>query len=209
MKNPWTETQIETLKEMYPNTLNSEIAAAIGRNQNSVENKAHALGLKKTREFISETSRCHSSKPDHGGRKSRFQKGIIPHSKGKKQTEFMSAEGIERTKATRFHKGNTPHNHREIGSERITKDGYIEIKIAEPNKWKLKHRHIWETENGPIPKGMILIFKDNNSQNITTENLQLISKAENMKRNTIHNYPPELKKAIKLTNKIKRKINSK
>ena len=34
-----------------------------------------------------------------------FPKGHVPRNKGKKQTDFMSAEAIERTKATRFQKG--------------------------------------------------------------------------------------------------------
>ena len=55
----------------------------------------------------------------------------------------------------------------------------IEIKVKDPNRWKLKHRYIWEKENGKIPKGMLLIFKDNNKLNIDLDNLMLISRAEN------------------------------
>ena len=33
-----------------------------------------------------------------------FQKGQVSYNKGKKQSEFLSAEAIERTKATRFKK---------------------------------------------------------------------------------------------------------
>ena len=43
-----------------------------------------------------------------------------------------------------FAKGNVPPNHRPVGSERISKDGYIEVKVAEPNKWRLKQRVVYE-----------------------------------------------------------------
>ena len=72
------------------------------------------------------------------GRTGRFQKGQIPPNKGKKG---VCAAGCEKTW---FPKGNIPKNYRSIGSERISKDGYIEVKVADPNKWKLKHRIVWE-----------------------------------------------------------------
>ena len=36
--------------------------------------------------------------------------GCVPLNKGLKQTDYMTAEGIERSKGTRFKKGNVPHN---------------------------------------------------------------------------------------------------
>ena len=54
----------------------------------------------------------HISSGTHGGR---FQKGLIPHNKGKK----MSPEVYEKAKATMFKSGNIPHNHRAVGSERV------------------------------------------------------------------------------------------
>lgn len=77
-----------------------------------------------------------------------------------------------------FKKGNIPGNHRMVGSERIDADGYTYIKIAEPNKWKLKHIFIWEQEHGPVPKGCSVLFLDQNKQNLSLDNLRLVSKAE-------------------------------
>lgn len=107
------------------------------------------------------------------GTDGRFKKGQTAHNKGIKG---WYAQGMERNW---FKKGNIPQNYKPVGSERISKDGYIEIKVKDPNKWQLKHRYIWEKENGKIPKGMLLIFKDNNKLNIDLDNLMLISKAEN------------------------------
>lgn len=92
--------------------------------------------------------------------------------------------------------------------ERISKDGYVEIRIRK-GKYVLKHRHVWEQANGKVPKGYIVVFKDRNQNNIVVENLELISREENMQRNTIHRFPYELKSTIRLVNKLKRTINEK
>lgn len=109
-----------------------------------------------------------------------FERGHTPHNKGKKQTDYMSKECIERTKTTRFKKGNIPSNHRKVNSERISKDGYIEIKIKEPNKWMKKHRYIYEKANGKIPDGYKVIFLDGNKQNLDLTNLKLVSDAQEL-----------------------------
>lgn len=102
----------------------------------------------------------------------RFEKGHIPANKGRKG--YCHPASVK----TQFKKGHIPANHRSIGSERKDKDGYIYVKVAEPRTWKLKHRLLWEENNGPVPKGYVVIFKDGNKENITLENLALISRAE-------------------------------
>lgn len=113
----------------------------------------------------------------NSGLTGQFVKGCTSFNKGKKQSEYMSADAIERTKATRFKKGNTPINHKPVGTERIDRDGYIMVKVAEPNKWKLKHRMVWEEAHGEVPKGYIVIFKDQNKMNCELNNLMLITRA--------------------------------
>ena len=107
------------------------------------------------------------------GTDGRFKKGQAAHNKGIKG---WYAQGMERNW---FQGGHVPWNYKPVGSERINVDGYIEIKVKDPNKWQLKHRYVWEKENGKVPKGMILIFKDNNKLNVCLDNLILISRAEN------------------------------
>lgn len=104
------------------------------------------------------------------GRTGQFQKGQEPHNKGKKGT---CADGCEKTW---FKKGHIPQNYRPVGSERVNKDGYVEVKVEDPNKWKLKHRVVWEAANGKIPKGCIIIFRDNDKTNINIDNLLLINR---------------------------------
>lgn len=107
------------------------------------------------------------------GRTGRFEKGHVPANKGEKG---VCAEGC---KKTWFKKGNIQVNHRSVGSERINKDGYIEIKVEEPNKWRLKHRVVWEMAHGEIPKDHVIIFKDNDKTNTDIDNLILTEKGVN------------------------------
>jgi hypothetical protein len=49
---------------------------------------------------------------------------------------------------------------------------------------------------------MIVTFKDKNISNFDIENLEAITKVENMQRNTITKYPIELRETIKALNKL-------
>lgn len=120
-----------------------------------------------------------------------FQKGHNPFNKGKKQSDYMSAEAIERTKASRFPKGELPQNHRQIGDERLSKDGYIEVKVSmfrhkrANDCWVQKHRLVWEEANGPIPEDHVLIFLDSDRSNISIDNLELVPMDVNLARNRL------------------------
>ena len=104
------------------------------------------------------------------GRDTRFKKGCIPHTKGKK--------GVRSGEATWFRPGLMPWNYMPIGTERINSMGYVEIKIANPNIWQRKHFVLWEKVNGPVPKGHVIIFADKNRFNISIDNLLMVSRAE-------------------------------
>ena len=46
-----------------------------------------------------------------------------------------------------------------------------------------KHRYIWEKAFGPIPKGHCVQFKDGDTTNCILDNLYLISRAKQVRRN--------------------------
>ena len=110
----------------------------------------------------------------NSGLSGKFRKGQAPHNKGKK----MPKEVYEKVKHTMFAKGNVPPNHRPVGSERISKDGYIEVKVAEPNKWRLKQRVVYEEAKGKIPEGCPIIFLDGNKKNFDIDNLRCVTRSE-------------------------------
>lgn len=206
MRKNWTIEEEEILKAVYATTSTKEVAEQLGRQPSKVYHKAFSMGLKKTPEFLLATNRALLARVQN--KETRFKKGNVPATKGKKQTEFMTVEAIERTKATRFQKGMKPHNHVEVGHQTLTKGGYIVVKVAEPNRFELLHRWIWKIWNGPIPKGCVIAFIDGNKQNCAIENMKLITHAENMANNTIQRYPEEVKDLIRLQTKLNKAIKS-
>ena len=101
----------------------------------------------------------------------RFPKGHISANKGKKG---LYAPGCEKGW---FKKGHRPHNWQPVGTEVIVDDGYIKVKVAEPKTWELKHRIVWQKENGKIPEDSCLIFLNGNRQDCRIENLMLIKRS--------------------------------
>lgn len=83
---------------------------------------------------------------------------------------------------TSFKPGHRPLNYKPIGYERIDRDGYTLVKVSDEGpwhkRWRHKHKVIWEKVNGPIPKGHVLLFADQNKQNISLDNLILIPQSK-------------------------------
>ena len=140
--------------------LSNEVNKVFGLNTNNDTIQNLKSKIKRNEGFIFELARNDGC----------FKKGQESWNKGTK--------GLTHANKTSFKKGNIPINHRTVGSERINIYGYVEIKIEEPNKWELKHRWLWKKENGKIPKGYKVIFKDGNKNNITLGNLALVSNSQ-------------------------------
>lgn len=140
---------------------------------------------------------------------SNFKAGHVPDNKGKKQIDYMTAEQIEKTMHTRFQKGHVPGNALDVGTEVTRTDKrsgktYVMIKVEGNIKLMYKQIHVWETHNKKkLPKGFNIVFKDGNNFNCNIENLECISNAELMKRNTIQRYPFELKQQMRKIGKLK------
>ena len=203
MKGKWTQEEIDILSRLYPNHYAREIAGILGRGISSIYCKARTLGIESSREKIQRAGYEVSKSP--ASIAARFQNGSVPLNKGKK----VSPEIYAKMQPTMFKKGQTPVNHRDVGSERVNVDGYIEIKVAEPNRWRLKHRVIWEQVNGAIPEGFNVQFKNHNRKDCRIENLYLISKAEQMaKENSFWaKYPKEIQEIIHLKGVVNRAIH--
>lgn len=190
------------LREEYSSTDTGELCRLLGRSDRSIYSRARLLGLRRDSSYLSALGRKLASSPESIAK--RFQKGQTPANKGKK----MPAELYAKCSATMFKPGHAPINRRPVGSERVNVDGYVEVKISEPNKWALKHRMIWEAENGPVPKGYNIQFISGNRLDVRLENLYIISRAEQLKtRNSIQaRYPEDLRKVIHAKATLKRQI---
>jgi hypothetical protein len=204
VRKAWTEEELKTLKKLFPVRYTAEVAAALGRTAGSVNGMAQKLKLQKDAAFKKMELAKQGERLRTCGANYRFKKGQTPMNKGVK----MTPETYAKASATMFKKGIVPMNVKYDGYERVSKDGYLEVRVS-MGKFKAKHRLIWEQHNGPVPAGMIVVFKDRNPMNATIENLELITRGENMLRNTVHRYPAELKETIRTLNKLKKTIYAK
>lgn len=121
----------------------------------------------------------------------RFVKGQKSYNKGRPQSEWMTPEAIERTKATRFQKDAVPRNARPMGFERVNVDGYIEVKVRErPDAehrscFDLKQRLVYEKVHGvKLTSDDVIVFLDGNKLNCDPSNLARLSHAEHAKMTT-------------------------
>jgi hypothetical protein len=139
----------------------------------------------------------------NSGTTSRFGKGHVPQNKGLKGVWYPGTE------ISWFKKGSKPVNHKPVGSERINADGYVEVKTAEPNKWRLKHRSVYEQHFGAIPAGFNVIFADKNPLNLDINNLILITKQQHLmlNRKKLRQNSPELTKSAILVSDLYIKIS--
>lgn len=200
MKRIWTEEEMQTMVELYANTKTDDICKMLNRSRSSVYGMADKLKLKKSAQYLKD----HVNVMDADlGKATRFQKGQLSWNKGRK----MSSSVYQKAKRTMFKKGQLPHNtlHDGIVRTRTDKNGtkrpWIRMSLG---KWVEMKNHVWQQHNGDIPKGYCIAVKDGNPFNYSIDNLECISKADNMKRNTIHNYPEEIKTTIRILTKLKK-----
>lgn len=192
----FTKEEDDFIRANYLTIPAYRISKELGRSKFGVYNRIKVLGLVIPADVIQKNKES-----------SRFKKGTLPPNKGLSREQWMSKEAIEKMRSAEFRKGHTPHNHKPVGHERINDEGYCEIKVREPNVFRLKHRVIWEEANGPIPKDHLIRFKNKNPKDFRLENLEIVSKVQNMQDNTYHNYPPELAACIQLKGVLTRQIN--
>ena len=201
-KTNFTEKEDQFIKDNYLKFPVKTIADKIGRSNTGVNMALKRMMLKIPREITEKNKKLYQ-----------FKKGDVPANKGKKQIDYMSSEVIERTKATRFKKGHLPHNSQGIndGDIHVRKDSkgrYYKWIRESLGVWKMLHVFNYEKEFGPIPDGYIVFFKNKDSMNCHPSNLELITRAEIMAKNTIHRYPDHIKENIRLISKINKTIKN-
>lgn len=200
-RQKWTPEEIKVFRAKYPDMLTADLAAEMGRKDSSLYSLGYKLGIKKSKEFQEKLQLIEAERLIKHGIKSRFKKGHETFNKGKKMPDHV----YEKAKATMFSKDHLPHNTKYDGHVRISKDGYREVRIKQ-GIYRLEHLYKWEQINGRLPKGFCLRSIDGDKLNTEPSNWQLVSRADNMRLNSIHRYPPEVKEVIKLTAKLKRQI---
>lgn len=184
------------------------LASKINKSSYGVTTRMRQLGLIVPLELIEQRKKD-----------SRIKKGNIPLNKGKKQSEWLSPESIDKISTNWFKKGQNPHNTLADFSEvkhyhKGSKKTYWMIKTPEFKRLIHKHVWLWEREYGKVKKGFNVVFKDGETLNCVIENLECISNEELMLRNSKkHSYHTELlpkyAKILTINNKIKKIENGK
>jgi hypothetical protein len=197
--NPWTPGLEEMFSLLYPDHTVAQLSAFFGLTEYVIVARAYKLKLRKDPAF---KLACSS--------RGFFKKGSTPANKGKKWSEFMSAEGMRNSLTTAFKKGNQPRNTKTDFAITVrndkTKVQYLFIRVAKAN-WAPLLRYNWEKVNGAIPKKMNLVHADGDRMNCEASNGLLLTNAELMQRNSCHNYPKEIATTIQLRGALNRQIN--
>lgn len=192
MSLSWTPIEDETLAGLYQTHSAGQIAAVMGRTRPAIKNRVRVLGLKK---------------PEGHTNTGRFEHGFVPWNKG------HSFDSGGRSHETRFKPGRRPHTWRPIGHERVTRDGYCERKMTDTGVTRVDfvglHIMLWREHHGDIPDGCAVVFRNNDKTDIRIDNLDCITRAELMRRNSYHsNYPPAVRSLIQLRGAVTRQINN-
>lgn len=218
----WTADEDAVLRARFPHESTKAVAAALGRSYGAVHQRANALGVYKSAVYLASPAACRLRRGDNVGAAYRFKKGQPAFNKGLKRGKGWApgrmAEGQFKKGAMA---GRAQKLWKPVGSERISKDGYLERKIHDTDfgdlpsneanrlrqrRWRAVHLVVWEEAHGPLPKGYAVCFKDGNKRNIALDNLEMVKRSDLMRRNTIHNLPPELKQTVQLLGRVNRQI---
>ena len=183
----YTEDQAQFIKDNYAGRSVAEMTALFNKTFTTAMTKQQIKTFVHNRGITS-------------GHTGQFERGHKPWNYGTK------GQGLTGANRTSFKKGNEPANRRPLWDERVCpKDGYIQMKVPEPDpytgfptRYKNKHVWVWEQENGPVPPGMVVAFRDGGQTNCEPDNLMLLSRAELLRLNQAgyKDAPDELKPSI-------------
>ena len=114
----------------------------------------------------------------------RFAPGHAPHNKGRRVGILGEAH-----RRTLFRPGNRPANWQPIGAERRAM-GQLQVKVGlrDPRikgrgHWMSVAQLTWEAANGPLPKGMVVLHLDGDSDNDALDNLEAVDRGDLATRN--------------------------
>jgi len=167
----FTEQESAFIRKNYLRLNYHELAEQMGRSISGIRHNIKLLGL-----CISKEIRLKRQQSSY------FKAGHTPINKGLKG---VCAPGCEKTW---FKKGHAPSNTLYDGkvtircNNRQKRDGgymYKWIRVSK-GKWIPLHQHVWIKKHGPIPEGYTLRFKNKDTLDCRLNNLELISRAQQL-----------------------------
>jgi hypothetical protein len=214
----WTEDDLRLIGWLYPHVATIKIAQLLKRDLSSVYQAAAKLGLSKSPEYMAATLMECGRKARRAGEATRFKPGLVPWNKGLRRPGWSPGRMRETQFKPGTRSGSAAKNWCPIGTIRIDHEGFQRIKVREWRSgeatgfgnttiWPLLNRHVWEEHNGPIPPSHAVVFRNGDRGNCDIGNLELLSRADLARRNSMWNrYPRELAEAIQLNGALKRKL---
>lgn len=216
-RRPWDDHDARTLRALYPHVPTQWVARVLARSLLSTYEAAGRARLRKTPAYLASPYASRLRPGDNPGWAHRFRPGHVPANKGKK----VSAEVYAKCQPTMFKKGTWSTRNAAmylpIGTQRVGTDGYLEQKITDAGRagqrWRCYHRIVWEAAHGPIPAGHVVAFKPGRFSTdpalITHDALELLTRQDNLARNSLHRLPKELVRVMQLRGALTRQINRK
>lgn len=213
-RQPWSPSDLDTLRRLYPDHRTSEIAALLDRPLVRVYARATRLGLRKSEAFSASDKSGRIFKGGKLGQLTQFVPGQKPWNAG---THYQAGG---RSVETRFKPGRAAseaRNYLPVGSHRINHDGYLERKMSDDprlmpaRRWTAVHRLVWEAAHGPVPAGHVVAFAPGQFTNVlellTVDRLVCRSRAEHARHNSMWKRNPEIMKLYQLKGQITRQVN--
>jgi hypothetical protein len=146
------------------------------------------MGLQKTPDTL---RRINIERDKTGSVATRSGPGFVPWNKGKRD-EYRLSHGAP------------------LGTLR-KKMGYWQRKVSMDGPWMTRwqwvHVLMWESAHGAVPDGYLVTFKNGDGDDIALDNLVLLSKADNLARQSAHTFGPELFRLMQLRGAITRQLN--
>ena len=211
---PWTAAEDATVTALYPLRSAQSIADSLGRGVRAIYMRANLLGLSKPEGWASECTRKRWAVGRHEKSREALAGGR-GWNKGIKGSTGLHPN-CQRTQFRKGHLGGAAAERMvPVGTLRIA-EGQLQKKVNDglplQSRWVAVQRLVWEAANGPIPPGHVVVFKDGRvrteESQITLGVLELISRGENMRRNSVHTrYPKEVALLVQLRGAINRQIN--
>lgn len=195
----WREEELQYLREHYPDGNTAEIAKQLGRTEGAVHQMAAKQGLRKSSEFIAATLCALGRQVSHTQKAiaNRFVKGQEPFNKGRRMTEWMSAEAQEKCMRTTFRDGHIPHNAYAAGTE-IVRNGRVYVKVPGRRRLVLKQHYVWQQHHGEIPQNHVVKFKDGDFMNCDISNLYIMSRADACVKMMSEQTPEQIKRKMSI-----------
>lgn len=190
----YTAEEDQYIREHYLIMPIKAMANELGRSWTGIMARLRNMGLELPKEVR-----------EHNSKIGRFHPGHISHNTGKPLPEHIR----EKIKHTQFKPGNLPKNTLYDGALSIRADArgvpYKFIRVG-LSRWESLARYNWRKAHGPIPHNHCIIYLDGDTLNCELSNLKLITRREHMLRNSIQNYPAEIKTAIHTLSRLNQKI---